>query len=181
MPTWGARPLPRDRRDRGGALAERRRLRLDGRQVAYARLVTDRATFAWLCDVYVDPGYRGRGLGTRLVESVVARLEPMQLRRTMLATQDAHDIYTRFGFTPLTHPERMMVREAPPPAPSYLDQRRRRRWLRCEGARRRRWLRCEGAPAPEPRNPVTEGTWSRRVSRLVAGAPRTSTTGSAAG
>ena len=89
----------------------------DGRQVAYARLVTDRATFAWLCDVYVDPGYRGRGLGTRLVESVVARLEPMHLRRTMLATQDAHDIYTRFGFTPLTHPERMMVREAPPPAP----------------------------------------------------------------
>jgi GNAT superfamily N-acetyltransferase len=86
----------------------------DGRQVAYARLVTDRATFAWLCDVYVDPGHRGRGLGSRLVEAVVARLEPMRLRRTLLATEDAHGIYARFGFTPLPHPERMMVREALP-------------------------------------------------------------------
>ena len=78
-------------------------------QVGYARVVTDRATFAWLCDVYVDVGHRGSGIGTALLDAVAAELAPMRLKRVMLATADAHDIYTRYGFRPLPNPERFMV------------------------------------------------------------------------
>jgi GNAT superfamily N-acetyltransferase len=81
----------------------------DGVQVAYARVVTDHATFAWLCDVYVDPDHRGHGLGSRLAEEVVARLRPLRLSRVMLATLDAHDVYARVGFVPVPQPERLMV------------------------------------------------------------------------
>jgi GNAT superfamily N-acetyltransferase len=81
-----------------------------GAQVAYARVVTDAATFAWLCDVYVDPAVRGEGVGVALVEHLVADLEPLGLRRIALATGDAHGLYERFGFEPLSDPERWMVR-----------------------------------------------------------------------
>lgn len=80
------------------------------RQVAYARVVTDGATFAWLCDVYVDPSVRGEGVGVALVEHVIADLEPLGLRRIALATGDAHGLYERFGFAPLADPEKWMVR-----------------------------------------------------------------------
>ncbi|WP_030783062.1 GNAT family N-acetyltransferase [Streptomyces sp. NRRL S-920] len=80
-----------------------------GEQVAYARVVTDRATFAWLCDVYVSPAARGTGLGTALVEAVRAHLEPFGLRRVLLATADAHGVYEKVGFTSLEVPERWMV------------------------------------------------------------------------
>jgi GNAT superfamily N-acetyltransferase len=85
----------------------------DGGQVAYARVVTDQATFAWLCDVYVDRDHRGRGLGNRMVDAVVRRLRPMSLRRVLLATHDAHDVYARVGFVPMPHPERFMVLAQP--------------------------------------------------------------------
>lgn len=81
----------------------------DGSQVAYARVVTDHATFAWLCDVYVDRNHRGRGLGTRLSDAVVARLRPMRLKRVLLSTLDAHEVYARAGFVPMPHPDRLMV------------------------------------------------------------------------
>ncbi|GAA1823133.1 GNAT family N-acetyltransferase [Agromyces salentinus] len=84
-----------------------------GQQVAYARVITDGVTFAWLCDVYVHPSVRGRGVGVALIEGVVADLEPLGLRRTMLATADAHGLYERFGFEPLAEPARWMVRLAP--------------------------------------------------------------------
>lgn len=80
-----------------------------GEQHAYARVVTDRATFAWLCDVYVEPGARGQGLGTALVAAVRDHLEPYGLRRIMLATHDAHGVYARLGFGPLADPSRWMV------------------------------------------------------------------------
>ncbi|KOG45050.1 GNAT family N-acetyltransferase [Streptomyces sp. NPDC059558] len=80
-----------------------------GAQLAYARVVTDRATFAWLCDVYVDPGARGKGLGGALVDTVCAHLEPYGLRRVMLATADAHAVYARSGFEPLATPEKWMA------------------------------------------------------------------------
>ena len=82
----------------------------DRRQVAYARVLTDRANFAWLCDVYVDPDHRGRGLGNRLVESVLATLEPLGLGRVVLATRDAHEVYARVGFEPLPRPQDWMIR-----------------------------------------------------------------------
>ncbi|MCM9079211.1 MULTISPECIES: GNAT family N-acetyltransferase [Streptomyces] len=83
--------------------------RASGAQLAYARVVTDRATFAWLCDVYVDRGVRGKGLGGALVDAVCAHLEPYGLRRVLLATADAHDVYARAGFAPLATPGKWMA------------------------------------------------------------------------
>ncbi|MYR97528.1 MULTISPECIES: GNAT family N-acetyltransferase [unclassified Streptomyces] len=81
----------------------------DGGQAAYARVVTDRATFAWLCDVYVAPEHRGRGLGVRLAAAVRDHLAPYDLKRTMLATLDAHELYEKVGFVPVPDPERLMI------------------------------------------------------------------------
>ncbi|WP_189109301.1 GNAT family N-acetyltransferase [Streptomyces camponoticapitis] len=75
-----------------------------GEQIAYARVVTDHATFAWLCDVYVAPVARGRGLGTELVTAVRDHLAPLGLRRVMLATEDAHGVYEKVGFKSLENP-----------------------------------------------------------------------------
>ncbi|MGW4276682.1 GNAT family N-acetyltransferase [Streptomyces seoulensis] len=80
-----------------------------GAQVAYARVVTDRTTFAWLCDVYVEPDIRGKGIGTALVGAVRDHLRPFGLRRITLATADAHGVYEKLGFRPLEHPERWMA------------------------------------------------------------------------
>jgi GNAT superfamily N-acetyltransferase len=80
----------------------------DGRQVAFARAVTDSATFAWLCDVYVDRAERGRGLGTWMVGAVRDHLAGLGVRRVLLATDDAHGVYARLGFTPLAEPGRWM-------------------------------------------------------------------------
>jgi len=80
-----------------------------GRQVAFARVVTDRATFAWLADVYVDEAARGQGVGTALVAGVVAHLDPLGLGRVLLATADAHGLYERFGFAPLPQPSRYLA------------------------------------------------------------------------
>lgn len=84
-----------------------------GEQVAYARVVTDGVTFAWLCDVFVDPAVRGLGIGTALVANVVASLDELQLNRVMLATSDAHGLYRKFGFEDVKNPERWMSREWP--------------------------------------------------------------------
>jgi len=81
-----------------------------GGQVAYARVVTDGATFAWLCDVFVTPDVRGQGVGIALIDGVIADLEPLGLRRVALATADAHGLYEKFGFAPLAQPERWMAR-----------------------------------------------------------------------
>lgn len=80
-----------------------------GEQVAYARVVTDRTTFAWLCDVYVAPSARGKGLGTALVAAVREHLRPYGLRRVLLATHDAHGVYKKLGFEPLAEPDRWMA------------------------------------------------------------------------
>jgi len=77
-------------------------------QVGFARAVTDRATFAWIGDVYVLPEERGRGLSKWLMKVVVDHPELAGLRRWMLSTRDADGLYRKVGFTPLAHPERMM-------------------------------------------------------------------------
>lgn len=81
----------------------------DGRrQIGLARIVGDYATFAWLCDVFVEDDYRGRGLGKWLMETVLAHPDLRGLRRILLATRDAHGLYARYGFKPLGSPERWM-------------------------------------------------------------------------
>ncbi|MET8229624.1 GNAT family N-acetyltransferase [Micromonospora sp. NPDC005298] len=87
----------------------------DGRQVAVARVVTDRATFAWLCDVYVDRAARGDGLGGWLAAAVRDHLAELGVRRILLSTKDAHQVYARAGFTPLDAPERWMNLDQRPP------------------------------------------------------------------
>ena len=80
-------------------------------QVAFARVVTDYATFAWLCDVFVLEPERGEGLGKWLVESVVSHPDLQNIRRLLLATRDAHELYRRYGaFENLPNPERWMIR-----------------------------------------------------------------------
>jgi len=79
-----------------------------GEQVGFARVVTDKATFAYLADVYVLPAHRGHGLAKQMVEAVQRHPELQGLRRFMLATLDAHDLYAKFGFTPLSVPSRFM-------------------------------------------------------------------------
>jgi GNAT superfamily N-acetyltransferase len=78
-------------------------------QLGYARVVTDLATFAWLCDVYVAPDARGKGLGTALAAAVRDHLAPYGLRRILLATADAHAVYAKVGFAPLATPEKWMA------------------------------------------------------------------------
>ena len=77
-------------------------------QIGFARVVTDRATFAYLADVYVLESRRGRGLGRWLVSCVMAHPHLQGLRRWNLATRDAHDVYRPAGFEPLRRPERYM-------------------------------------------------------------------------
>jgi len=92
------------------------------RQVGFARMITDRATYAYLADVYIDEPHRGHGLGAWLVGAILEHPELQGLRRFSLVTRDAHSLYARLGFESLAHPERHMeiVRPAaelygPPP------------------------------------------------------------------
>jgi GNAT superfamily N-acetyltransferase len=86
---------------------------LDGRQIAFARVVTDFATFANLVDVFVLPEYRGQGYSKVLMAAVLAHASLQGLRRFTLATADAHDLYERFGFTAPTRPHTLMERYFP--------------------------------------------------------------------
>ncbi|MBL0141056.1 MAG: GNAT family N-acetyltransferase [Betaproteobacteria bacterium] len=88
-------------------------VRLNGEQVAFARVVTDKATFAYLADVYVLEEHRGKGVSRLLLDSVFQHPDLQGLRRFLLATRDAHGLYTRYGFTPLAKPSRMMEAHNP--------------------------------------------------------------------
>jgi GNAT superfamily N-acetyltransferase len=78
------------------------------KQVGFARIITDKATFAYLCDVYVLETYQGQGLGTWLMETVCSHPDLQGLRRFVLVTRDAHGLYEKFGFTELEAPARYM-------------------------------------------------------------------------
>jgi GNAT superfamily N-acetyltransferase len=87
---------------------------LDGdRQIGFARVISDRATFAYLAHVFIVPEYRGKGLSKWLVECVVSHRDLQGLRRWLLATRDAHGLYEKFGFTALKKPELLMERHNP--------------------------------------------------------------------
>ena len=78
------------------------------RQIGFARIITDEATFGYLADVFIDRAYRGKGLGKWLMEIITNLSFIPLLRGLMLATKDAHTLYEQFGFASLTNPERFM-------------------------------------------------------------------------
>jgi GNAT superfamily N-acetyltransferase len=84
-----------------------------GRQVGFARVVTDQATFGWICDVFVDEAARGRGIGQALMAAIVGDPRLQGFRRMVLATRDAETLYARFGFEPLRNSGRWMERRQP--------------------------------------------------------------------
>ncbi len=81
---------------------------LDGQQIGYARVVSDRFQFAYLMDVFVDPAYRGNGYSKQLMAFILDSEELKAVKMWRLATSDAHGLYEQFGFRPLKHPEKMM-------------------------------------------------------------------------
>ncbi len=80
----------------------------DQQQVAFARIVSDYATFAWVCDVVVDEKYRGQGLSKAMMTSVMAHPRLQGIRRICLATKDAHELYRKFGFKVTETPQNWM-------------------------------------------------------------------------
>jgi GNAT superfamily N-acetyltransferase len=84
-----------------------------GRQVGFARVISDRATFAYLADVFVLESYRGRGLSRWLMECIMGHPDLQGLRRWMLATRDAHGLYRKYGFASIKSPERWMELHRP--------------------------------------------------------------------
>jgi GNAT superfamily N-acetyltransferase len=90
----------------------------DGRQIAFARVVTDYVRYAHLLDVFVLPEFRGRGLGKLLMSNILSHPELSTIVRYTLGTQDAHGLYAQYGFTSFANPERQMELlrpKAPPP------------------------------------------------------------------
>ena len=77
-------------------------------QIGFARLITDKATFAYLADVFIVESHRGKGLSKWLVESIVSHPELQCLRRMVLPTRDAHGLYAQYGFLPIENPEMFM-------------------------------------------------------------------------
>lgn len=80
----------------------------NSKQIGFARVVTDRAVFAYLCDVFIHEQYRGHSLGKWMMECILAHPDLQGLRRWCLLTQDAHGLYQQFGFTELNDPVRWM-------------------------------------------------------------------------
>jgi GNAT superfamily N-acetyltransferase len=80
----------------------------EGRQVGFARVVSDRATFAYICDVFALESHRGSGVGKSLMAAIMSHPELHGLRRWTLFTRDAHGLYRQFGFGAAAHPERLM-------------------------------------------------------------------------
>jgi ribosomal protein S18 acetylase RimI-like enzyme len=106
--SYWAEGIPRDLVARAIANSIPFSVRHGARQVGFARVVTDRATFAYLADVYVLEAYRGRGLARRLMDAVMAHPDLQGLRRFSLVTRDAEGLYRRYGFAPLAAPARHM-------------------------------------------------------------------------
>jgi len=77
-------------------------------QIGFARVITDKATYGYICDVFVLPEYRGRGLSKRLMKAIVEHPELRGMRRLCLMTRDAHGLYAQFGFAPMPDPTRYM-------------------------------------------------------------------------
>jgi ribosomal protein S18 acetylase RimI-like enzyme len=106
--SYWAEDIPRDLLARAIANSIPFSVHHGARQVGFARVITDRATFAYLADVYILEAYRGRGLARRLMDAVMAHPDLQGLRRFSLTTRDAAGLYRRYGFVPLAAPARHM-------------------------------------------------------------------------
>lgn len=91
-------------------------------QVAFARAVTDDATYVWIADVYVDPRMRGRGVGQFMVGAIVEQLRGLGIKRFVLATKDAHGVYEKIGFQPLELPGLFMEIDDRPTRPTSVGR-----------------------------------------------------------
>lgn len=111
--TYWAIGRTRERVERAVANAVPYGVFLEGAQVAFARLVTDKTTFAWLSDVYVDRSVRGRGVSKLLMDRIMSDVDEWGLRRMVLATGDAHELYRRYGFDAHPKPEQWMEKVWP--------------------------------------------------------------------
>lgn len=85
---------------------------VEGRQVAFARVISDRAVFGYLADVFVIPEFRGKGISAALMDAIVSHPDVQRLQVFLLRTRDAHGLYAKFGFEPIQRPDEMMVRYA---------------------------------------------------------------------
>jgi GNAT superfamily N-acetyltransferase len=81
---------------------------VENSQIGFTRVMTDYATFAWICDVYVENEFHGRGIGKKMIAAVMEELSPLRLRRVALTTKDAHHLYEKFGFKLTATPEYWM-------------------------------------------------------------------------
>jgi GNAT superfamily N-acetyltransferase len=86
---------------------------IEGKQIGFARVISDHTTFAYLADVFIDEQFRGRGLSKKLMHFIFSFEQFKTLRRFMLATRDAHELYTQFGFKPISMPEKFMEMHLP--------------------------------------------------------------------
>ena len=112
--SYWSRGIPRETMERSVRGAMPFVLRDAGGNLAgFARVITDRATFGYIGDLFVLPEHRGRGLSKRLMEAIMGHPELQNFRRWMLATSDAHGLYEKFGFRPLAAPDILMERHNP--------------------------------------------------------------------
>jgi len=111
--TYWARDIPRETMARAVANSVCVGAYHGDRQVGFARVVTDRATFAYLADVFVLPDHGGNGLAKAMVQALHDHPELQGLRRWMLATRDAHGVYAALGWQPVAEPELFMQRHDP--------------------------------------------------------------------
>ena len=81
---------------------------LDGKQIGFARVITDYVVFAYLMDVFIDEAHRGKGYASILIDAMMQEPQLQQVKIWRLATKDAHFLYEKYGFKPLAHPEKMM-------------------------------------------------------------------------
>ncbi|MCD6049262.1 MAG: N-acetyltransferase [Verrucomicrobia bacterium] len=106
--TYWAQGIPRETLERAIANSLCFGVYRAGKQVGYAAVVTDQATFAWLCDVIIAENERGQGVGKLLIGTIITHPGLQGLRRFMLGTKDAHGLYAQFGFQPMDEPGRFM-------------------------------------------------------------------------
>ena len=113
--SYWAKGIPRDRLERAIANSICFGIYVEKKQVGFARVTTDKATFAYIGDVFVLDAYRGQGLSKWLMQTILAHPDLQGLRRWSLATADAHGLYRQFGFSPITKTERWMEIFSPYP------------------------------------------------------------------